>query len=145
MPPTPEAPISDTSNNEDQSGSIAMESSPIDLERGVAVAAIDDDKPTQTTKKKNGGKHLRWTRITKSVEIKDVNTGLLRGSIAATNHNSDVEEVMPSSSSTQLEETTSSSTNKPTSSAMKTILNGVSGSASPGQVLALMGPSGSGK
>ena len=115
MPPTPEAPLSDTSNNEDQSGSIAMESSPIDLERGVSVAAIDDDKPTQTTKKKNGGKHLRWTRITKSVEIKDVNTGLLRGSIAATNHISDVEEVMPSSSTTQLEETTSSS-NKPTSS-----------------------------
>ena len=87
-----------------------------------------------TTSKKNGGKHLRWARITKSVELKDESRGLLRGSIADTAHKKDVvADVEVGASTKKVENTT------------KIILNSVSGSASPGQVLALMGPSGSGK
>jgi ABC-type multidrug transport system fused ATPase/permease subunit len=69
--------------------------------------------------------YLRWSRITKRVEVKEVNVGLLRSSIAAA----------PSPSEDA----------KTSGSQIKTILNEVSGSAVPGEVLALMGPSGSGK
>jgi ABC-type multidrug transport system fused ATPase/permease subunit len=73
----------------------------------------------------NAGCYLRWSRITKRVEVKEVNVGLLRSSIAAA----------PSPSEDA----------KTSGSQIKTILNEVSGSAVPGEVLALMGPSGSGK
>jgi ABC-type multidrug transport system ATPase subunit len=72
------------------------------------------------------GLTLRWNRLVKTVQVKEDNAGLLRGSIAAP-------------TATDLKEFKS---NGPVT---KTILNRVSGSASPGQVLAMMGPSGSGK
>jgi len=114
-----------------------------------------------TSRSKNGGKHLRWTRITKSVEIKDINTGLMRGSIAGNatappSHTSDEESpsasptviiASPLSEDTSLEEAANgiNNNNNKKQSSLKTILKGVSGAARPGEVLALMGPSGSGK
>jgi ABC-type multidrug transport system fused ATPase/permease subunit len=72
----------------------------------------------------NAGCYLRWNRITKRVEVKEVNAGLLRSSIAAPPPSEESRKSGPQ---------------------IKTILNQVSGSAIPGEVLALMGPSGSGK
>ena len=69
-----------------------------------------------------GGYELRWTRLTKTVQIREASTGLLRSS-SISNKSSAPEEGAQD----------------------KTILDQVSGAASPGQVLALMGPSGSGK
>jgi ABC-type multidrug transport system fused ATPase/permease subunit len=76
-----------------------------------------------TAQPQNTGCYLRWSRITKRVEVKEVNAGLLRSSIAA----SPTEDLQKSGPQ------------------IKLILNEVSGSAAPGEVLALMGPSGSGK
>ena len=75
---------------------------------------------------KKSGCHLRWCRIKKTVEVREVNAGLLRSSIGA-----------PTAS--QINEI------KKDGPQMKTILKEVSGSAAPGEILALMGPSGSGK
>jgi len=72
------------------------------------------------------GLFLRWSRLIKTVQVKENNAGLLRGSIAAPNP-----EAMREFSKTG-----------PTT---KMILNKVSGCAEPGQVLCMMGPSGSGK
>mmetsp|Transcript_41161 Transcript_41161/g.60945 ORF Transcript_41161/g.60945 Transcript_41161/m.60945 type:complete len:718 (-) Transcript_41161:45-2198(-) len=69
---------------------------------------------------------LRWSRLTKTVEVKEANSGLLRGSIAA-----------PSDKTKKAIRKVGSIT--------KTILTETSGCAEPGQVMALMGPSGSGK
>eukprot|EP00546_Thalassionema_frauenfeldii_P006522 CAMPEP_0178908188 /NCGR_PEP_ID=MMETSP0786-20121207/7785_1 /TAXON_ID=186022 /ORGANISM="Thalassionema frauenfeldii, Strain CCMP 1798" /LENGTH=657 /DNA_ID=CAMNT_0020580065 /DNA_START=116 /DNA_END=2089 /DNA_ORIENTATION=- len=65
------------------------------------------------------GFHLRWSRISKSVQVKEVSPGLLRGSISASS--------------------------KSKGPVVKNILDDVSGSANPGEILAIMGPSGSGK
>lgn len=100
------------------------------------------------------GKHLRWTRITKIVDLKKDGKnggGLVRGSIAATattaervgtNGASPIDQ-QPQTTIQDLDENNIPSSS--VSSSRNTILNGVSGSASPGQVLAIMGPSGSGK
>lgn len=90
---------------------------------------LESGAPAVTKSTTNSeGKFLRWTRITKEVEVKEANSGLLRGSIAAPSPES-AEDLKKAG----------------TQSVKKTILNGVSGSAAPGEVLALMGPSGSGK
>lgn len=82
------------------------------------------------------GCYLRWSRISKIVEVKEVNAGLVRSSIA-------------SKPPTISESTTSGEKNANSAASgspkMKVILNEVSGSARPGEILALMGPSGSGK
>ena len=103
----------------------------MDLESGAggvggsnAAAAPAVTKSTTNSE----GKFLRWTSITKEVEVKEANSGLLRGSIAAPSPES-AEDLKKAG----------------TQAVKKTILNGVSGSAAPGEVLALMGPSGSGK
>ena len=97
----------------------------------------DNDADTSSRKP---GLFLRWSRLVKTVHVKDSNAGLLRGSIAT---------APPSSSrtSTTILKTrrsngSSLATTAPTS---KVILNGVSGCAAPSQVLCMMGPSGSGK
>jgi ABC-type Fe3+/spermidine/putrescine transport system ATPase subunit len=72
------------------------------------------------------GLFLRWSRLVKTVQVKENNAGLLRGSIAA-----------PSPQALQELSKTGPVT--------KTILDEVSGCAEPGQVLCMMGPSGSGK
>ena len=71
---------------------------------------------------------LRWTRLTKTVQIREASAGLLRSSI-----------------SNNTSGTTENGTQRAKAAVTKTILDQVSGVASPGQVLALMGPSGSGK
>lgn len=110
------------------------------------VAATNTSSTSTTTppppqsSNSTGGKHLRWTRITKTVDLKKDGKhggGLLRGSIAATggglSPSSDADDDLGIELASQQQQQ------------RKTILNGVSGSASPGQVLAIMGPSGSGK
>lgn len=72
------------------------------------------------------GLYLRWSRLVKTVQVKESNAGLLRGSIAAPNPDA-------------MREFTK------TGPVTKVILNQVSGCAEPGQVLCMMGPSGSGK
>uniref|UniRef100_A0A7S2V8J9 ABC transporter domain-containing protein n=1 Tax=Entomoneis paludosa TaxID=265537 RepID=A0A7S2V8J9_9STRA len=71
------------------------------------------------------GCFLRWSRLTKTVAVKDAGAGLMgRSSISMSFANA----------STTIERTTS-----------KDILKEISGYAAPGEVLACMGPSGSGK
>ncbi len=84
-----------------------------------------------TTARGTGGMHLRWTRIVKTVEMKEGGVGLLRGSIAGG---------APASPAAA-----SATSAVPASTTTRTILDRVSGTANPGEVLALMGPSGSGK
>ena len=72
---------------------------------------------TSSPESSSGGFYLRWSRIQKTVTVKDKTR---RASIAG-------------------------NTNAPETSSKKTILYHCSGSAAPGQVLAIMGPSGAGK
>ena len=72
-----------------------------------------------------GGYFLRWSRIQKRVEVKEASSGLLRSSIAAPTKES--KKALQKSGPV-----------------LKTILVEASGCAAPGEVLALMGPSGSG-
>ena len=124
-------------------------------ERGLKELSQEGNTNKPARGRNNGGKHLRWTRITKIVEIKDVNTGLLRGSIASpaaadasastTMDDLEASENGDGNSSGQGSSMIKGNNKSIAASSHKTILDGVSGSASPGQVLALMGPSGSGK
>jgi ABC-type multidrug transport system fused ATPase/permease subunit len=102
----------------------------VDLENGQDDYVPKDDNRSDTSDESEivgkKGLHLRWSRLVKSVEIREQNSGLLRGSISTPSHQSH-EDFKKSGTQT------------------KTILNEVSGTASPGEVLALMGPSGSGK
>ena len=70
--------------------------------------------------------HLKWTNITKTVEIKDQSSGLISSSIGGDKINDNKQETSPKVDT-------------------KIILNQISGQAKPGEILALMGPSGSGK
>lgn len=71
--------------------------------------------------------HLRWQNITKTVELKEKTTGLLKGTFGG-------ERIDP----------LGADLTQPLSN-QKIILNQISGQAKPGEILALMGPSGSGK
>ena len=64
---------------------------------------------------------LRWSRLHKTVTIKEHNSGLLRGSIAAPTPQSD------------------DAFKKQGGTSQKVILDAVSGCAAPGEVLAMMG------
>lgn len=70
------------------------------------------------------GYFMRWSRLRKSVEVRDAQTGLLRSSISSPNIDADTRKSGP---------------------VVKVILNDVSACAAPGELLAVMGPSGSGK
>jgi len=119
----PEAP--ETINETNMPGEPEPFADELDLESG---GVRDSNTPAVGKTTNTEGKFLRWTRITKEVEVKEANSGLLRGSIAAPSPES-AEDLKKAGTQTVI----------------KTILNGVSGSAAPGEVLALMGPSGSGK
>jgi len=67
---------------------------------------------------------MRWSRIRKTVEIREAQVGLIRSSISSAKFDAET---------------------KKGGGVEKVILNDVSGAAYPGEVLALMGPSGSGK
>lgn len=87
------------------------------------------------TKTKNSSAcHLKWTNITKTVELKENNAGLIKTTIG------DPKIV----ASAPGEDSVTSIESSPPA-AHKIILNQVSGQAKPGEILALMGPSGSGK
>lgn len=137
MPPEAPDSIIESSSSTNQTNAMSGENEPepfadeMDLESGAGGVGGSNaaSAPAVTKSVANSeGKFLRWTRITKEVEVKEVNSGLLRGSIAAPSPES-AEDLKKAG----------------TQSVKKTILNGVSGSAAPGEVLALMGPSGSGK
>jgi ABC-type multidrug transport system ATPase subunit len=89
--------------------------------------------PTGADHYSESGYRLSWTRLTKTVEIKDLSTGGLvgRSSLA-----------QPTNTATTKSKTSKDHTQ---ATPTKTILHAVSGVALPGQVLAVMGPSGSGK
>lgn len=97
---------------------------------------------------KKRGCHIRWSRITKVVDVKESSGGLLRGSIAGG-------KAPPPSSSRAGQKggdvdgndskTDGGKDAGPAASTTKVILCEVSGEAKAGQVMALMGPSGSGK
>jgi hypothetical protein len=74
------------------------------------------------------GLFLRWSRIHKAVTIKEDNSGLLRGSI-----------VSPNTRGSAVSLNHDPSIKATTKSVKKVILHNVSGSAAPGQVLAMMG------
>jgi len=97
-----------------------------DIEAGQVSKKGGSDTSDDTDLVGKRGLFLRWSKLVKSVEIHEHNSGLLRTSIAT-----------PSQSSSE--------DFKKQGAQIKTILNEVSGTASPGEVLALMGPSGSGK
>jgi len=86
------------------------------------------DSQTTNNNKPNGF-HLRWSRMTKTVDLQRKDGGLLKGGS------------MTSKSAIHKK----SNTTTATTTTSKTILESVSGYAAPGQVLSLMGPSGSGK
>ena len=76
------------------------------------------------------GLFLQWTKLSKTVEVKDMSTGGLMGRSSIAYH---------------AESDSPAATADSSPSSTKTILHSVSGHAAPGQVLACMGPSGSGK
>lgn len=88
----------------------------LDSSSSVLLSSIQHEQQPQP------GSCLEWINISKTVEIREKSKGLMRASI---------------SRPTQEEQTLNNT--------KKVILNQVSGSAQPGQVLAIMGPSGSGK
>ena len=94
-----------------------------DVEIGNGTRNNSKSVVEPVSKKKKA--YLRWERVTKTVEIQEINSGLLRSSIAT-----------PSTSTKELV--------KKQGKRKKIILNEISGSAAPSEVLALMGPSGSG-
>jgi hypothetical protein len=69
-----------------------------------------------------GGLFLRWSRVKKTVTIKDDNSGLLRSSIVAPTRGSVTDLPLKKNGNIQ-----------------KVILDDVSGCAAPGEVLAMMG------
>jgi hypothetical protein len=86
----------------------------------TASDSMDDTTRNIITSSSAEPLFLRWSRLQKIVTIKESNSGLLRGSIAApTNHSSEAF--------------------KKQGTVQKTILDKVSGCAAPGEVLAMMG------
>ena len=117
---------------------------------GDGMTGIDTSIAAAATTAKKGC-HIRWSRITKVVDVKESSGGLLRGSIAGKSSRPS-----PASASADKGDGENGSVvnddrvaggkdvGLPTSTT-KVILNEVSGEAKAGQVMALMGPSGSGK
>ena len=107
-----------------------------------------------TNNDKNVGYHLRWSRLQKTVEVKDISGGLLRGSIAGPSKTKPaVKEEGPSTPSIPNPNNRGSSAwgslhgsfrATTAGSNKRVILDHVSGCAAPGEILAAMGPSGSG-
>ena len=95
-----------------------------------------------------GGMQLRWTNLSKTVEVKESTGGLVKGTIGGTTHHDNHASHSPNDDdddgerATDLENGGGRNNNR---SKTKNILNSVSGYARPGEILALMGPSGSGK
>ena len=84
------------------------------------TASMDDTNNNNITTSASEPLYLRWSRLQKTVTIKESNSGLLRGSIAA-----------PTAASADAFRKQGTS--------QKVILDEVSGCAAPGEVLAMMG------
>lgn len=105
-----------------------MNSGDMTVASGSADYNPKNKKSTSSIKKdpQDRSFYLRWSRLRKTVQVKELSAGLMGGSISASNHKK------PSDGSSSKTST-------------KVILDSVSAGAAPGQVLAIMGPSGSGK
>ena len=86
----------------------------------VETASMDDDTNNNIITSASEPLYLRWSRLQKTVTIKESNSGLLRSSIAA-----------PTAASMDAF--------KKQGTSQKVILDEVSGCAAPGEVLAMMG------
>ena len=94
------------------------------MEQATTTSPIVDVDDGRASAEKTKGCFLRWSRLTKTVQVKDAGGGLMgRSSI-----------------SMSMNDTISGERTR-----NKNILNEVSGYAAPGEVLACMGPSGAGK
>lgn len=84
--------------------------------------------------------YLRWTNITKTVQVAEASVGLIKSSIGG-------DGAAKKAGAATADKSNSAGSDKDgmPSTNEKIILNQVSGEAKPGEVLALMGPSGSGK
>lgn len=83
---------------------------------------LEDPPPSDDTSNMHGRFHMRWSRLVKKVQVKETTEGLMRGSISTP--------------------TQSSRRSTKSGPSIKAILEEVSGSAKPGEVLAMMGASG---
>jgi len=111
-----------------ETGSSIMDDAAVPVEtnnNGTTTTTPSSDSQTTNINHKPSGFHLRWSRMTKTVDLQRKDGGLLKGGS------------MTSTSAIHKSNTTTATS--------KTILESVSGYAAPGQVLSLMGPSGSGK
>lgn len=102
------------------------------------MSSSSQKKPTLNIDKTKAC-HLKWSNITKSVEIRDQAVGLLRSSIGATKSKSN------KSSPSEQDSAQQSQSQQLKAGDTKIILNQIAGEALPGEIMALMGPSGSGK
>jgi ABC-type multidrug transport system ATPase subunit/ABC-type multidrug transport system permease subunit len=108
-----------------------------------------------TQRRTTGGMQLRWTNLSKTVEVKEFTGGLVKGTIGGTTHQNNHASHSPNDDddgerANDLENggernSRINNVSKGDRSKTKVILNSVSGYARPGEILALMGPSGSGK
>jgi len=96
----------------------------------------DDENGSEGFGGKNGVR-LSWSGISKLVVVKEINAGIMRSSISAPSNKKKDAPPAPRKSRLSLGSTKEVVT--------KAILKDVSASAEPGKILALMGPSGSGK
>jgi ABC-type multidrug transport system ATPase subunit len=109
------------------------------VEAPMDVPSGSDDYDHSNTSMKNKDKsmsskdrsfYLRWSRLQKTVQVKELSAGLMSASISTSSHK-------------KAKESGTSGNSSKTST--KVILNSISACAAPGEVLAIMGPSGSGK
>lgn len=95
----------------------------------------------------SNGYFMRWSRLQKSVEVKDISGGLMKGSIAgpAKTNKEDTASAGASSTFSLASLVARRGSGAGVKDNNKVILDNVSGCAAPGEVMAIMGPSGSGK
>jgi ABC-type multidrug transport system ATPase subunit len=122
----------ETGNNNVEEDGLQVTFHDSDVEEEIMFGGDDGDAPQKSSQQY----FLRWSRLFKTVQVREATSGLLRGSIAGPQQRQPEEDGDDDDGKKQ------PSTTGPV---LKTILNEVSAHAAPGKVLALIGPSGSGK
>jgi ABC-type multidrug transport system ATPase subunit len=149
MPPQTdlaEAAAATASNMDRTATTSRMDSPHMEVASGSADydETVNKDNKSGTSaikdNKKDRSFYLRWSRLQKTVQVKELTGGIMKGSIST----SKSKNKKPSNACSPSEFFTSSA-GTASKSSTKVILNSVSAGAAPGQVLAIMGPSGSGK